>query len=478
MVTAVSRLSPWLLVATACIAAGAGLPRHPVATAVLVLTVVSCPLLARRGSLIWWDLVSFVLGAALILGYGFANVGFASRVPIPLDVVVLALLFGRCLLFNRWSWPASCSLFAGALFVVACVRLFFDYPVWGNAALRDFTLYVELGFLLVGYWAMLEFGLDRWRRSLKWIFLAQLAYFALYPIRGDIQSLSPQVGLQKAVPLLGNYEGYSPAVVSAFLFFALVQPLRRGNWIAALYLVPVAVIQERGLYIATAGAILMVLVLARSRSGFNLRKRVAIALMLGVLALGVTGATGISGRLSTVSPAFFVAQVKTLTGQAGPGAGSADARREWLHETLQRVRSTPNGWLYGVGFGPDLAFGFQSGAVRKPHDDYLEMFARLGSVGILLFSALLVSLLVYVASAVRRATAETGPFLWWTLGTAVAYLIVAGTQPLLAYPYGTMPLFLACGAGLALARKRQASIPRTAVRRYGPPNQRVAPSAP
>jgi O-Antigen ligase len=453
--TLLSRGSSWVFMATVCLAVGAGLQRHPLATAVLVCIAASFPFVAARGSLFWWDLLWVTLGAALVFGYGFANVGLTGRFPIPLSDVALAVLFGRYLLFNnKWDLPRLCLAFAGALFLVACVRLFFDYRLWGSAALRDFTLYPELAFLLVGYWAMLEFGLERWRRALTWIFLAQLAYFALYPIRAHVQGISPQVGLQKSVPLLGDYSGYSPAVVSAFLFFALLRPLRCSYWIAALCLVPVAVIQQRGLYLATATAILVVVGFGKNRSGLKLRKHVVTALVLGLVAMTASASVGLSGRLNKVSPAFAIAQVKTLTGHNGPGSGSAAARTEWLHNTLHRVGSTPNGWLWGVGLGPDLAFGFQSGGVRKPHDDYLEMFARVGVIGILLFFGLLAGLLSPLISGARRLGPEAASFIWWVLGTAAAYLIVAGTQPLLAYPYGTMPLFLAGGAGLALARRR------------------------
>ena len=38
------------------------------------------------------------------------------------------------------------------------------------------------------------------------------------------------------------------------------------------------------------------------------------------------------------------------------------------------------------------------------------------------------------------------------LANSVVYLFISATQPLLAYPYGTIPLFGILGAGLALAR--------------------------
>ena len=53
-------------------------------------------------------------------------------------------------------------------------------------------------------------------------------------------------------------------------------------------------------------------------------------------------------------------------------------------------------------------------------------------------------------AAIARSDA-TSDFLWWVVATTIVYAFIAATQPLLAYAYGTIPLFLLLGAALALA---------------------------
>ena len=89
--------------------------------------------------------------------------------------------------------------------------------------------------------------------------------------------------------------------------------------------------------------------------------------------------------------------------------------------------------------------------VRKPHNDYLEAYARLGVLGLAALLATLALALGQVVAGARRLRGSTSQFLWWVVATATVSLIVAATQPLLAYVYGTLPLFAVLGAGLAIA---------------------------
>jgi O-antigen ligase len=109
--------------------------------------------------------------------------------------------------------------------------------------------------------------------------------------------------------------------------------------------------------------------------------------------------------------------------------------------------------LFGVGLGPDLASGFRLAGdvfVRKPHNDYLEILARTGIVGLGLFLWLVGVLVVPLGMAARRSSRLEGRFCAWVLATSVCYFGIANTQPLLAFPYGAVPLFFFLGAGLAV----------------------------
>ena len=98
--------------------------------------------------------------------------------------------------------------------------------------------------------------------------------------------------------------------------------------------------------------------------------------------------------------------------------------------------------------------------VRKPHDDYLEIYARLGLPSLLAFLSLLGTALWSICRRSRLDVASRERhFLVWVLANSFIYLFIAGTQPLLAYPFGTIPLFAALGAGLALSGRRSAEPP-------------------
>jgi O-antigen ligase len=87
--------------------------------------------------------------------------------------------------------------------------------------------------------------------------------------------------------------------------------------------------------------------------------------------------------------------------------------------------------------------------VWQSHNDYLETFARMGIPGLVSFVGLLAAAFVPVLRAARRCPADEARFLWWVVTAMVPYLVIAAAQPLLAFPYGTVPLFTVAGLGLA-----------------------------
>ena len=78
------------------------------------------------------------------------------------------------------------------------------------------------------------------------------------------------------------------------------------------------------------------------------------------------------------------------------------------------------------------------------------MLARTGVVGFTVFVLMLGQLIAPVARRARRSEDEEGRFCAFVLAAAVAYLAVAATQPLLAFSYGTLPLFILLGMGSAV----------------------------
>lgn len=465
-VTAFARRTlPFLVVVAVAVALGAAATldrRVWMGSAMALIGVIA---LAIRQERFWWDLLVVALAGALLFDYGFANIGVDIGVPVPLaEVLLIVLLFGAFFLLPI-QWRITTPFFLAMCFlVIASMRLALDLPVWGTAAARDFSLPIEILYLFIGYWAMSVFGLERWLHSLRLVFLISLFYFAFYPWREQLEEVGPVVGLQQPVPLLGNYWGAGTAAAAGFFFFALVRPFGRWSYlIAAAFLPVVLLVQARGLYIAIPAAIGVVALLARMTAATRLRKALFSSIVVGTLAVAGLFAIGPeAGRLGPVTPQFAGAQLDTLTGSEGPSAGTYQVRIEWARGVIDQVQEKRLAWVVGLGLGPDLAGGFETDtniAVRKPHNDYLEVFARLGVVGLAVLVGVLGSALVALVRAARRATGSASSFLWWTVSLATVYLVIAATQPLLSYPHGTIPLFSLVGAGLAIAY-RVPSTPR------------------
>jgi hypothetical protein len=411
-----------------------------------------------------WVSFVFVLGGLMALAYGFTNVPAVPSAPVPLADVLMLLVLGALVLTGARK-PAPFAPFALATLIVAwaSLRLPIDYRTWGTSAVRDYTTYLELGFALyVGYWLVERVDIDRWVRALTWIFGIVVIYGLLTFIPGLFSNFNIDVGLQRSVPLLGSVS--KEGVAAAFFFFALVRPIGRLSLLVAALTIPLIVVAEsRGVYLAIPVTVIALLAFGLVNGGqwrFRLRRlgaALVVMLIMGGLALTVAPA----GRFGRATPALVLNQLKTLTGGEGVGAGSLNARTHWFHDTVTRVFRHPDGVVQGLGLGPDLANGFKTGAdaiaVRKPHDDYLEIFARLGLPTLVAYVALLALALRSIARSVRRmASPRVQSFQVFVVANSVLYLFMSATQPLLAYSYGTIPLFALMGAGLAVGAGRSA----------------------
>jgi O-antigen ligase len=449
-----------VLVPGAALALGALLAENPSAAIAVAALVAVVLLLLVRGRLLWWDLLLFALGGSLLFDYGFANIGVPGGTLTPLiDVIIVVVLAGLLLVAGREQvrLPLYPFVLAAGFIVLAAARLAVDYGVWGTPALRDFTLAVELGFLFIGYLAMRLYGLDRWVRALAWLFLATLVYFSMYPWREELASFGPTVGLQHPVPLLGTFRAAGLTAAAGLFFFALVRPWgRRSYLLAAAFLPIIALNQSRGLYLTLPVVIVLLWWLMRHSRTRVMRKDLALVLGVGVAMVLVVMVVAPAGRLGPVTPSFLAAQLGTLAGGEGPSAGTYERRAEWFRTALEEPLKTPSGVAFGVGLGPDLAGGlvsYDGELIRKPHNDYLEIFARFGVVGLTLFLLLLAASFRTIVGGLRTATEQEGRFLLWTVAVSTIVMLVATTQPVLAYTFGTMPLFLTLGAGIGMAEE-------------------------
>jgi O-antigen ligase len=434
----------------ALVAFGVVLVVHPRVAVAGVAALTLGLIVTARGSSLFTDLFLFAIGGALILGYGFANVGIGGALPVPVVDLSLVVLATYSLATLPRRGPSVAVMWLATLFVaVAVMRLYVDFPRWRADAVRDFTLAAELAFLPVGYRVGATFERDRIVNWFGRIMLLAVAYLALYPVRDVIAAHSPVVGLQQPVPLLGNYSGAVIVATLALFFFLIVRPIRRSSLCAAVAAVFIVMLQSRGAYVAIPAAGLLVFLFARSARGRMLAGFGVIAVAAAAVFIAAP-----TGRLGSVSPQFALSQLRTLTGATGPGAGTLDDRQVWVKIVQAKVDATPHGWFWGVGLGPDLTNGFRSSgsvSVRKPHNDFLEMYGRMGVLGLGLFCAAMLTALARIVAVARVMPDDDARFAWWVVASAISILILSATQPMLAYPYATVPLFSLLGIGLARA---------------------------
>jgi hypothetical protein len=417
------------------------------------------------------SLTMLLVGGAMAMGYGWANIGIPGPIPIPLTEILLLPLVALALL-NPDTRVERRILVPLSLFgLLVAVRLLFDFPVWHIYALRDTTEAVEAFVLVVGYRAVMRDGVSFWIKNMRYLAGLVLAWGTVYPLFPSLTtSAGPTVGLQRPTSIL-DPTGVKFSVIAAALYFVVFSK----GWvrqIAVLGLVTglLGVYQARTLFILLPLSIL-VLGWAMHRLGRSFAFLMAgLLLGIGVILWAQTHAVQ-GGNHQQTSLQYTTDELGTLAGHQGPHSATIAARQGFLKEDLRFVFHSPFTAVVGVGLGPDLTFGQYIGnqgqLVRNPHDDYLEQLTRLGILGFSLWIAVLLNLLVPIARAARRGFGETEKFCAWILASGLVYLGVAGAQPLLSFPYGSIPLFFLLGMGAAAATRVALS--------QGPPPKPIGP---
>jgi O-antigen ligase len=410
-----------------------------------------------------WCAVSFgVVGGLMVLNYGFNNIGVptpAGRVPVA--EVALALLLP---LVPRAVWEQVWGTWLGLLLALvvalAAIRAAFDFGTWGSTAVRDALYAFDVLFILVGLGVGRLFELRKVLRWLTALMVVTLAYYSLYPLRETLVAAGPQVGIQRPTPLLGSF---SSGVVIATAPFLLLVNRRRVHLAAVLgsaaALAILGVIQERAVYLGLLLAIAVVWEATRTAgTRSRIPPRVALIPLIGVLGLCLLALLPpLPGRVGPIRPSFVIAQLGTVVGREGPSASvaTAEVRQRWWSEIWSDTVSSPTRLLLGVGYGKDLISFKLDGKVpvRKPHNDYLEVFARAGIPGFLVWFGLLTNVLLRLRARVRTAVqtgdADRARLAAWALALAVCSMVLSFFEPLMSFAYGSAVLFFVVGLGLS-----------------------------
>jgi O-antigen ligase len=394
-----------------------------------------------------------LLCGVMILGRGWANLGIPGAIPIPATEILFVPLAAIALM-NRPTRLDPRILLPLCLFaILVTIRLFFDYPVWRIFAIRDTTPAIEAFILLIGYRAVMRDGIDAWVRRMRYVAFIVLIYGTLYPFISTAGVTGPTVGLQRDAPLF-DPTGVKFSVIAMSLYFWIFGK-NWGKYLSlGLAMGLLAQYQARSLYLMLPLAILVAG--WATRSVLRTVVRIIPAVVIAGLIVLWASANAIQGTEGPVSTDFLSSHLNTLTGAEGPNHKTIDARQDFFSRTVSEVVQNPGTLIVGLGLGPDLTFGQWIGKegqlVRNPHNSYLETFARTGLLGLSLWLWVLLGCLVPIARRARSGSGTSETFCAWVLAAVVVYLGVAAVQPILAFPYGSVPLFFLLGMGVAAAR--------------------------
>lgn len=423
------------------------------------IVVAAAVLLAAFGMRHWWRQALWVAVTGLALfSYGFNNVPLLV-LPVPLvDLLVVYAVFGSFPVWWRLRKDAVIRrllAFNVVLSTVVSGRLIVDSPRFGLLAVRDALFALELWSLFPAVAAGYLLGEERLRRRLMWLFSVCTAWFLFYPLRDLFEQWSPVVGIQRPVPLLAFTTAGFLAVPAVFWFWRHARGLWASVGIGTNLLV-LLFVQSRGAYLALFLSGAFALLWSRPQSWRMTKLAVGLAVaLLGVSTLGsLPGRLGVPAGLGTAWEQF-----RTLIGEEGAGAGSYRHRLEAWPLTVAQVLEDPLGPLVGVGLGEDLFQGFtiEGGVlVRKPHNDFLEIWARTGLLGLVPWLSVLVVLAICAFAGARRQRADD-----WILALQVTLWITAFSQPAFGFAYTTVTWAVLTGFWLG-SRIRRTSAGGTA----------------
>ncbi len=400
----------------------------------LILSVLFISTILLYDKNIWkYGLLIPLFGLA-VWSYGFNNIPLIRPLPLVDALAWFAVIASLPYWWKLIKIPLIRNLFIllTLLTIIVLLRLIVDTPKYGLLAPRDalfvFELWTIFPAILLGY----NYGYNKAERLIGSLFIISILWFLLYPFREFIISVSPIVGIQRPVPLF-QFTTAGFLSVPAFFWF-LNRKGFLGIFGTSATLIIMLMVQSRGVYIAFILSIILSFLIRPAL--INRWKHLVISgilILLFVLTLGnsITGRLGLGVGFDTI-----IEQLATLLGKEGPGAGSFQHRLVAWASVIQQVLSNPLGPVVGLGLGLDLFQGFVVGSgalVRKPHNDFLEIWARMGIVGLIPWLSILFLAFRTSLKGVIKDTKNT-----WVLALQVALLITSLSQPAMGFAYITL----------------------------------------
>ena len=429
------------------------------------------------GSLVVLRVLLVVLPLALA-GYALDDRGFAYLASVPgtplfagemillVGAAFVALATGYLRLALRNSLPMALLI----VFVVwGLVRTLPLIPLYGLDSIRDAALwYYALMAVLVATLVMAVPDLPmRWARAYA-PFLVVLILWS--PVGMALAGLNnptiPGTGVPVFSHKLGN-TAVTAATAMAFLWLVPTQSLSRRVRVVltglAIVVILAAGTQQRGGLVAAAAAIVLTCALLGKRSRGMLAVMVATVLVGSVIGWGLNIHVPGGGPGRDYSVAQLVENVASIPeGQNSADLGGTVAFRDQLWSGAINLAGEQGALVTGLGFGPNLAqeLGVTSGAgdpLRSPHNSHIDILARMGIVGGILWVTFWGSWYVLMFRRSRNgssflSTERRGVVRVCMVGVT-AILVNAYFDPTLESPQVAIWLWILAGLGLGIAAR-------------------------
>jgi hypothetical protein len=420
----------------------------------------------------------FALPLSLAL-YALFDRGFAYfHVPGTLAYVgecVLALLVLTCLFspsFVTAGVRGVPHMVVLLMFVFwGVIRVIPNFGEFGVNAVRDSSLWYYALFawpviaLCTAFPSLPQQWATKYRRFLPILLTWSPVAFAL---SSATSPTVPDSTLSIFAHRVGNI-GVQAAVAAAFLWFAYPRGMmRRVLLLVALLIILVVGTQNRGALVAATAGLVFALLLDKHR----------LRLILGV-ALVTTGAIVMASALDLsvpgnqgrqVSATQLVLNVVSLGGGVDEGNLSNNVQfrtQLWstaIDKTAQRGQII-DGWGFGENVFQALGFvGNENPPLRSPHNSHMDVFVRMGLIGLTLWALFWVMWYASMLRARKRLLAAGDS----ARGALIAVLVVGVTVTLVnAYFDPTLEgaqvaiwLWALVGLGTALAHPKPTQLVR------------------
>ena len=411
----------------------------------------------------------------VLAGYALDDRGFAYLASVPgtsLFAGEMILLFGLAFMalatgYLRAALRNSIPMTLLFAFVAwGLLRTVPDIPLYGIDAIRDAALwYYALMAVLVATLVMAVPDLPhKWVRTYVPFLVVLLLWSPVALALGASSSPAiPWSGVAVFSHKPGNI-AVAVATAVAFLWLVPVHSLSRRARALLTGLATIVILaggtQNRGGLVAAVAAILLTGVLM----GRERRKMVAV--MVSTVFVGLVLGWGLNVHiLGTQGRDYSVAQILQNAASIKQGQNSADlgntvAFRDQLWSGVIDLADARGALATGLGFGPNLAqeLGVGVGAsdpLRSPHNSHIDILARMGILGEVLWVTFWGSWYVVMFRRSRVGSTFLSPerrgILKVCMVGVTATLINAYFDPTLESPQVAIWLWTLVGLGLGIA---------------------------